>query len=66
MITDLTDGEKHALELTAALYNVMARFPKLHPADMDETVRDIHNIQNRIMARPQARLMATVKAMEPK
>lgn len=48
----LTEQEKVALALTAELYKALQALPADHPHDMPEHVRDIHNIQNRILARP--------------
>lgn len=38
----------HALEDAA---NAMFALPAVHPADNEETARDIHNLQNRLLAR---------------
>lgn len=48
----LTEQEEIALALTAELYKALLALPADHPHDMAENVRDIHNIQNRILARP--------------
>jgi hypothetical protein len=45
------DLEKQALEATATLWNILILLKEVHPDDMTEHKRDIHNIQNRIMAR---------------
>jgi len=37
--------------MTADLWNAIADLGGLHRCDLEETARDIHNIQNRIMAR---------------
>ncbi|MBC7907039.1 MAG: hypothetical protein H7Y60_09880 [Rhodospirillaceae bacterium] len=50
-MTALTTKEQRAIELTAQLWNVLVELGGHHPADMAETARDIHNIQNRVMAR---------------
>lgn len=47
----VTDEEKRVLELTAQLWNAWIMLPGSHPFDAAETEHDIHNIQNRIMAR---------------
>lgn len=51
----ITEQEREVIRITAALYNALAALPVQHPADMDESIRDIHNIQNRVMARATAR-----------
>lgn len=52
MTRPLTDEEQAAMELTKALARAMRALEVLHDQDWPETVVDIHNIQNRIMARP--------------
>lgn len=47
----MTQKEQAVLKITADLWNAILDLPVLHPSDMRETERDIHNIQNRIMAR---------------
>lgn len=51
----LTNEELNVLRLSAELYNAISNLPDKHPADMSETDRDIHSIQNRVMARLAAR-----------
>lgn len=48
----MTDQEESALAITAELYKALLALPIEHSHDMQEHVRDIHNIQNRILARP--------------
>ena len=57
----LTEDEWKCLELIGKVADIFARLPVLHPADMPETVRDIHDIQNRILARPAMRAMQMKK-----
>jgi hypothetical protein len=57
----LTDEEREILELTAALWNRIKSLPVLHVADISETARDIHDIQNRIAARPVIRASLNAK-----
>ena len=47
----MTEAEKRLLQMTADLWNAFLDLPDRHPSDAEETQRDIHNIQNRIMAR---------------
>lgn len=47
----MTDQERAALELTAELYKALLALPVDHPSDMAENVRNLHDIQNRLMAR---------------
>lgn len=47
----LTLQERQVLDLTAELWNAFAALPDKHPSDAAEMQRDIHDIQNRIMAR---------------
>lgn len=47
----LTVEEQDVLRKTGDLMMALSRLPVLHSADVAETVRDIHNIQNRILAR---------------
>lgn len=48
----LSEQESEVLTLTARLYEALLALPADHPHDMPENVRDIHNIQNRVLARP--------------
>ena len=54
----LTEQERIAIELTAKLYEALRNLPAQHSHDMGEYVRDIHDIQNRIMSRPVARALS--------
>lgn len=47
----LTKDENDALKLSGLLFNVFHNLPVLHASDRAETIRDIHDIQNRIMSR---------------
>jgi hypothetical protein len=47
----MTREEEHAWLALADAANAMFRLPVLHSADNDETVRDVHNLQNRLLAR---------------
>lgn len=49
---DLTQDEREALHITSILWNQLNKLKVLHIDDMEESRRDIHNIQNRIMCRP--------------
>ncbi len=48
---NLTPQELEVLELTAILFAAFVALPVIHPSDVTETQRDIHDIQNRILAR---------------
>ena len=51
---NLTEKEAKALDLTRQLWNAILEIEaehSLHPDDIHEHRRDIHNIQNRILAR---------------
>lgn len=54
----LTEQERAVMALTAQLYEALRNLPAQHSHDMSEYVRDIHDIQNRIMARPVARSLS--------
>ncbi len=49
--TKLTDLERVAWDLLVEASQAFGQLPVLHPADRGETVRDIHDLQNRILAR---------------
>ena len=51
----MNEEEENVLVLTARLWNAILELEEIHPADNEEHARDIHNIQNRIMARPHRR-----------
>ena len=53
---NLNEKEERALEITANLWACLNDLEELHPSDIVEACRDIHNIQNRIMARPIQRI----------
>jgi len=48
----LTEQETVVLNLTRDLWNAIKALPELHASDLPESMRDIHDIQHRIMARP--------------
>lgn len=64
MKTELTQPEKHALDLSAALWNAMLMLPPQHPDDLREARLHVHNLQNMILARPTARAIGAVKPAE--
>ena len=47
----MTEGEYDAWVKIEAAANAMFALPMIHPEDNPETVRDIHNLQNRLLAR---------------
>lgn len=47
----MTEQEKEIIDLTVKLWNAYTKLPVIHAADGEETCRDIHNIQNRVLAR---------------
>ena len=47
----MTPQEQKVLDLTVELWNAFLDLPDQHPHDAPETMRDLHNIQNRLMAR---------------
>lgn len=47
----MTDEEKRVLALTADLWNALIAPPDPHGFDNAEHMRDIHCIQNRLLAR---------------
>lgn len=51
----LTNDEQRVLQLSGKLADELDALPVLHESDMSENIRDIHNIQNRIMARAELR-----------
>jgi hypothetical protein len=51
MISALSPQELAVLTMTAELYNALMALPDRHPSDADDFARDIHSIQNRVMAR---------------
>lgn len=52
----LTAGERRVLELSGELVVAFKELPVLHPLDLPELVRDVHDIQNRLLARVSYRL----------
>ncbi len=53
----MNDKEKLAMDLTIKLWNALLDLDIEHKDDMREYQRDIHDIQNRIAARPALREM---------
>lgn len=51
----LTAAENELLVVLGDAFNRFAKLPVLHAHDMPETVRDIHDLQNRVLARPAMR-----------
>lgn len=47
----MTEEEKRILALTAELWNALIALPAPHGFDGQEHMRDIHDIQNRLLAR---------------
>ena len=47
----MTEEEKRILALTAELWNALIALPAPHGFDGPEHMRDIHDIQNRLLAR---------------
>lgn len=57
----LTEQEKAVLTMTAELWNELVKLPAPHGFDGAEHMRDIHDIQNRIMARVARRELDNAK-----
>lgn len=55
-LVSLTKEEISILDLTRLLWNAIVALPAQHSSDIQDTCHDIHNIQNRIMARPFVRV----------
>lgn len=49
---ELTLNEKQSLEKTVELWAAIRNLKIIHPDDIHEFRSDIHDIQNRILARP--------------
>lgn len=56
-MAQITDEELKALERIGDAFNRIMALPEIHPADKGEFIRDIHDIQNRILARVGLRAM---------
>lgn len=54
-MNDLTADEKLAIEKSAELWNIVVRLPIEHAEDQDEFRHMIHNLQDKILARPTRR-----------
>lgn len=52
-MSKLNKKEKEAIDCTVELWDSILKLEVIHPDDVDEFRRDIHNIQNRILARPE-------------
>lgn len=65
-MTSLTDAELDILNQTVQLWNSYVALPYHHPSELKEMERDIHDIQNRLCARPTTRELvnSTVSARE--
>ncbi|MFT5450544.1 MAG: hypothetical protein ACI9N9_000021 [Enterobacterales bacterium] len=48
----LTKLEQEIIDLTVKLWSALIELPEQHKDDIHEARRDVHNIQNRIAARP--------------
>lgn len=57
----LTEQEKAVLAMTAELWNELIKLPAPHGHDGAEHMRDIHDIQNRILARSARRELDDAK-----
>jgi hypothetical protein len=53
----MTKEEKEVLELATKLWNALVALPVMHHDDNAEHMRDIHDIQNRVLARSAIRAM---------
>lgn len=53
----MTDQERRIIEMTVELWNALLDLPKEHDADNLEDMRDIHDIQNRVLARATRRTL---------
>ena len=53
----ITEDERAILNIVADLWNAILALPVLHSEDEHEHRRDIHNIENRIMARAAMRIL---------
>lgn len=53
----LTEQERECLNAIGHAFNLFSALPVIHPADLPETVRDIHNLQNRVLSRVGLRSM---------
>lgn len=51
----MTESEQKTLDITTELWSSFLDLEVLHADDIHEMRRDIHNIQNRIMSRPERR-----------
>ena len=67
MKTELKTKEKEVLKLTSNLWSAIIELEKynsIHPDDIHEHRRDIHNIQNRILSRPIIRKISIEKQLK--
>jgi hypothetical protein len=53
----LTAQELAVLDMAERLWKALQALPSVHPADLPETVIDLHHIQNRVLARPAQRAL---------
>jgi hypothetical protein len=57
----LTEQERKVLDMTAELWDELIKLPAPHGHDNPEHMRDIHDIQNRVLARSARRELDDVK-----
>ncbi|SFG08380.1 hypothetical protein SAMN05518801_10732 [Novosphingobium sp. CF614] len=57
MAADLTMLEKHALELSAELWNAFMALPVQHVDDIAEFRHKLHDLQRIVLSRPAHRTM---------
>lgn len=57
----LTEQENRILVFTSMLWNALIDLPDPHPSDNAENMRDIHDIQNRLLARAARRELKDAK-----
>lgn len=51
----LTSAEQKVIDASAALWNMIMELPEVHPMERPEICTAIHDIQSRILARPELR-----------
>lgn len=56
-MAEITEKEVEVLDALGKIYNLLISLPVLHPGDLAENVRDIHDLQNRILSRVGLRAM---------
>lgn len=55
---EFTEGELRALKLLGQAFDAFAALPVMHHADVPEFVHRMHALQNIVMQRPGARILA--------